>query len=211
MAATYEDLARMIDLVAKNVAKDYPDVEWEDLRQDMSMFVVQHGKSIKLKEDGGNPRWLLERVAQTAAKRIRTQHLILTSQYAYRPSDVKKILETAFFPEQMESTQVPEDAISLDQIDSLQVSSDVMAAYDLLKPEWKEVLFRRYALNQIPSNETYERKKLNKAINELTFRLNSYRGAAKNRRRVMSNAGARAAISEMYESEATSLVGRLTS
>ena len=199
MAATYEDLERTIETVAKTVAKDYPDLEWQDVQQELALFVVQHGKSIKLREDGGNPRWLLERVAQTYAKKNRTQHLILTSQYAYRPSDVKKILETVFFPEQAENTHVPEDATSLDQIDSLQISSDILAAYELLKIDMKEVLFRRYALNQVPSNETYERKKLNKAINELTYRLNTYRGATKNRRKVLSNAGARAAISEVYE------------
>jgi hypothetical protein len=199
MAATYEDLERTIETVSKTVAKDYPDLEWQDVQQELALFVVQHGKSIKLREDGGNPRWLLERVAQTYAKKNRTQHLILTSQYAYRPSDVKKILETIFFPEQAENTHVPEDATSLDQIDSLQISSDVLAAYELLKLDMKEVLFRRYALNQVPSNETYERKKLNKAINELTYRLNTYRGATKNRRKVLSNAGARAAISEVYE------------
>lgn len=199
MAATYEDLSDLINRVARSVAKDYPDLDWEDVRQELAFFVIQHGKSIKLKEDGGNPKWLLERVAQTYAKKMRSQHLILTSQYAYRPSDVKKILETVFFPEQAEKTHVPEDATSLDQIDSLQISSDVMAAYDMLKPELKEVIFRRYALNQIPSNETYERKKLNKAINDLTYRLNTYRGATRNRRKVLSNAGARAAIYEVYE------------
>lgn len=199
MAATYEDLASLIDSVAKIVARDYPDIDWEDLRQEMALFVVKNGKSIKLKEDGGNPKWLMERVAKQAAKETRTKHLILTSQYAYRPSDVKEILETAFYPESRESSFVPEDATSLDGIDSLQLSSDVLAAYALLKPEWKEVIFRRYALNQIPSNETYERKKLNKAINELTHRLNSYRGATKDRRRILSNAGARAAISDVYE------------
>lgn len=199
MTATYEDLARVIDTVSKTVAKDYPDIDWEDLRQELVMFVVQHGKSIKLKDEGGNPRWLLERVAQTVAKRERTQHLILTAQYAYRPSDVKTVLETAFFPEQRENVTVPEDAVSLDGIDSLQISSDVLAAYDLLKPELKEVIFRRYALNQIPSNETYERKKLNKAVNELTFRLNTYRGHLRDRRTVFSNARARATLSDVYE------------
>jgi len=203
MAATYEDLAKIIDSLAKSVAKDYPDIDWEDLRQEMAIFVVKNGKSIKLKEDGGNPRWLMERVAKQAAKEIRTQHLILTAQYAYRPSDVKEILETAFNPEARESSYVPEDAVSLDGIDSLQISSDVMAAYELLKPEWKEVIFRRYALNQIPSNETYERKKLNKAINELTYRLNTYRGSTKDRRKILSNAGARAAYSEVYEGNAS--------
>jgi DNA-directed RNA polymerase specialized sigma24 family protein len=197
--ASYDDLAVLIDRVARNVAKDYPDIDWEDVRQELCVFVLSHGSSIKLKHEGGNPKWLLERVAQTYCKNVRTQHLILSAQYAYKPSDVKKILETAFFPERVSETHIPDDAVSLDGIDDIQISSDVMAAYAKLKPELQAALFRRYALNQIPGNETYDRKKLNRAVNELTYRLNQYRGIDQDRRRVLSNSGARAAITEVYD------------
>lgn len=199
MPASYEDLAEMIDRVARFVAKDYPDIDWEDVRQELALFVVQNGKSIKLREEGGNPKWLLERVAQMYCKNVRAQHLILSPQYAYKPSDVKEILETVFNREDVENIHIPEDAVSLDRIDSLDISSDILAAYDRLKPELKEAIFRRYALKQTPGNETYERKKLNKAINELTHKLNQFRGKDPDRRRVLSNAGARAAVSELYE------------
>src|ERR1044071_32911 len=199
MAVTYDDLAELIDRVAKNVAKDYPGIDWEDVRQELVVFVLKNGKSIKLKNEGGNPRWLLDRVAQMYCKDVRTEHLILSPQYAYRPSDVKKILDTAFSPERIDETHIPEDAVSLDGIDSLQIASDVKAAYSKLKPELRESIFRKHALNQNPGNETYERKKYNRAINELTHRLNSYKNTDIVRRRVVSNAAARAALSESYE------------
>jgi hypothetical protein len=220
MAATYDDLATLIDKTARNVAADYPDIDWEDVRQELALFVVKNGKSIKLREQGGNPKWLLDRVAQQYAKDMRTQHMSLSPQYAYRPSDVSSILETAFMDDPMAS-YVPDDARDplsgtftvWDQqgswkvmdadpfhfIDAVDVASDVKAVLVKLKPELKEAIFNRYVLGVIPDNNSYERKQLNKAINELTRKLNWYRGFPGNERQVMSNSSARAHLSHSYE------------
>lgn len=222
MTATYEDLQFDIIRVSKDVAKDYPDIDWEDVHQEVALFVIQHGKSIKLREEGGNPRWFLKRVAQAYCKAQRTQHLSLTPQYAYRPSDVKKILETLF--EQNPGLQyVPDDArdplsstfttydeqgafksVDVDPFhfsDAMEVSSDVKSALRRIKPEYREAIFNRYVLGIVPENSSWERKKLNKAVNDLTLKLNSYRGsiAEKQGRRAQSNARARAVINKGYE------------
>lgn len=202
MPARYEDLAELIDKVARRVAGDYPDISWEDVRQELALFVLANGNSIKLREDGGNPSWLLNRVAQTYCLKVRTQHMSLSPQYAYRPSDVKKILETAFSVEDVMDTYVPDDAKSMKGLDQVEIASDVRAAYDKLNVEEKASIFRRYALGEVPENSSYERKKLNAAIKKLTFRLNTYRGRGPDdvrMRKSMSNAGARAAISKVYE------------
>lgn len=240
--ATYEDLSEEIDRVAKHVARDYPDIDWEDVRQELALFVVKNGKSIKLRESGGNPRRLLTLVANQYAKDQRTQHMTLTPQYAYRPSDVSLILETAYL-NRSGSDYVPDDARhplsntfnvydeghtfdpghsslteredfadesggtlgivvihqdSFHEMDFSEVSSDVREVATGLKPELKEAIFNRYVMGIIPDNNSYERKKLNKAVNELTRRLNWYRGLL-DRRKVMSNSAARAAVSESYE------------
>jgi hypothetical protein len=204
MPASYEDLADTIDRVARRVAADYPDISWEDVRQELSLFVIVNGESIKLRDDGGNPTWLLNRVAQTYCMRQRTQHMSLSPQYAYRPSEVKKILETAFSVEDVMDTYVPDDAKSMKGLDEVEIASDVKAAYDRLNQEEKVSIFRRYALGEIPNNASYERKKLNAAIKKLTHRLNTYRGRGPEEvrmRRAISNAGARAAISEVYDGQ----------
>lgn len=222
--ATYEDLSTDIDRVSRRVASDYPDIEWEDVRQELALFVLTNGKSIKLKEDGGNPRWLLTKVAQTYCKDQRTQHLTLSPQYAYTPGDVKKILEVAFDPELMTKAEIPDDAKSplegtvkvvvyrdennetlvqfrqaFNDTISLEMTSDVKAAWERLKEDHKVAIFKRYALGWIPERDSYERKKLTAAIKELTHKLNSYRGNGNIKRRAISNAGARAKISEVYE------------
>lgn len=202
MPASFEDLQEVIDRVAKRVAGDYPDIDWEDVRQELALFVIVNGESIKLKEDGGNPTWLLNKVAQTYCLKVRAQHMSLSPQYAYRPSDVKKILETAFSVEDVMDTYVPEDAESMKGLDQVEIASDVKAAYDRLNLDERVAIFRRYALGQVPDNASYERKKLNAAVKKLTYKLNTYRGKGPDERRMrraLSNAGARAAISDLYE------------
>lgn len=202
MSASYEDLAETIDRVARRVAGDYPDIDWEDVRQELALFVLTNGEGIKLWNEGGNPAWLLNRVAQTFCMKVRTQHMSLSPQYAYKPSDVKKILETAFSVEEVMDTYVPDDAKSMKGLDEVEIASDVKAAYDRLNQDEKATIFKRYALGWVPDNASYERKKLNAAIKKLTHKLNTYRGKGPEERRMrkaMSNAGARAAITEVYD------------
>lgn len=217
--ATYEDLAEEINRVSYHVARDYPDIDWEDVRQQLALFVLENGKSIKLKEHGGNPRRLLTLVANEFCKDQRTQHMSLSPQYAYRPSDVMLILETAYSGDPM-SSYVPDDArhplsgtfnvwddqggwksVKADPfhfIDAVEVASDVKAVLRQLKPELREAIFDRYVQKIIPDNNSYARKKFNKAINELTRKLNWYRGVP-DRRRAMSNTAAQAVLSNTYE------------
>lgn len=195
-----EEMLPVIEKISKQVASDYPDVDWEDIRGGVCLFVIENKNSLKSKEEGGNPNWILRRVANQLCKEERVQHLQLSSQYSYRPSDVAKILETAWTTDAIDGTHVPEDATSQKpSSDPLDLASDVRAAYDTLSEDLKITIFMRYALGEIPDNRSYERKRLNKAIKELTLRLNRYRGnRLPTRRRAVSNASARAMISEGY-------------
>lgn len=223
MPSTFEDLKEMIDSVAKKVARDYPDVDWEDLRQQLVVFVLENGKSLKLRSEGGNPRKILTLVAESYSKKLRVQHLTLTPQYAYRPSDVMLILETCFNPDMVQAGYVPDDARDplsktfnvfddeksfaikeqdyFHMADAMEVSSDVKRAFLLLKVELQEALLLRYGLGQVPDNSSWQRKRLNKAVNELTYRLNTYRGDVfdKKQRKSMRNAAARVRFSEGWD------------
>lgn len=192
-----EDLLPIIERIARQVSSDFPDVSSEDLYQQMCLFVLQNAKSIKTKEEGGNPGWILRRVAYHYAKQERTQQLSMSIQYTYRPSDIKAILEIIYDISDLEKTPVPEDAISLTGNDSLEIGSDVRSAIKRLSETDQIALFRRYALKEIPDNSSYERKQLNKAVKNLVFALNSYRGYGTyvGKRRVLSNATAQAVTS----------------
>lgn len=195
------ELYPLIERVAKQIASDYPDVAWEDIRSGLCIFVMQNAESIKTRDEGGNPNWLLKRVAGTLCKEERAQQHRVSVQYSYRPSDVAKILETAFSVETLDKTHVPEDAESMKSgADEIEIASDIRDAYNRLPVDLRAAIFTRYALGEIPDNASYERKKLNKAVKELTRIVNSYRGKGPftGRRNVMSNAAAHAVISRNY-------------
>lgn len=202
MPATYEDLSVDIDRVAKRVAADYPDIDWEDVRQELVVFVMANGPSIKLRAEGGNPVRFLNLVAQSYCLKLRTQHHTLSVQYAYRPSDIKRILETAFSVDDIMETYVPDDAKSMRGLDEVEIASDVKAAYDRLNMDEKATIFKRYALGIIPDNASNERKKLNNAVKKLTYKLNTYRGKGPDDRRmrtVVPNSRAYAAIASTWD------------
>lgn len=192
-----EELLPLIGKISKYIAADYPDVEESDMHQELCLFVIKNGKSIKNREQGGNPNWLLKRVAHHYAKLERTQQLQLSMQYNYRLSDVQRILETAWASEEIINTYVPDDAVSLDGNDSIEVGSDVRAALERISKEDRIILFRRYALKEVPTNSSYERKQLNRATKNLVYALNSYRGQGQytGKRRVISNSTAQAIVS----------------
>lgn len=197
MPVNIDDMLPLIDRVAKYVAADYPDIYEDDMRQHLCLFIMQNGKSIRSKEEGGNPHWILRRVAHTFARTERTQQLATSMQYTYRLSDVQQILETAFDIEDLQNTFVPEDAMSFSGNDAIEIGSDVRAALDRLSKADRIALFKRYALKEIPDNSSYDRKKLNVATKNLVFQLNSYRGRGSyiGKRRVISNATAQAIVS----------------
>lgn len=195
------ELLPLIERVSKQVASDYPDVEWEDIRSGLCIFVMQNANSIKLKEEGGNPNWLLKRVAGTLCKEERAQQHRVSVQYSYRPSDVSRILETAFSLEHIDQTHVPDDAVSLKSgFDAVEIALDIRDAYNRLNEDMRASIFKRYALGEIPDNASYERKKLNKAVKELSRILNSYRGRGPyvGRRTIVSNSAAHAIIANNY-------------
>lgn len=196
-----EELLPLIERISKQVSSDYPDVQWEDIRSELCIFVLQNAKSIKMREEGGNPNWLLKRVAGTLCKEERAQQHRVSVQYSYRPSDVSRILETAFSVEHLDQTHVPDDAVSLKSgNDPIEIALDIRDAYGRLPLDLRQSIFKRYGLGEIPDNASYERKKLNKAVKELTRILNNYRGRGPfiGRRTIVSNAAAHAIVANNY-------------
>lgn len=204
MVATYDDLRDDIDRIAKFVAKDFPDIDWEDVRQHLVLFVLERGKSIKLKDEGGQPNWILKKVAQTYCKDQRVQHLTLSPQYAYRPSDVMKLLELAFTTSALQEIEDLDLWEKVEGFDLLDMTSDVKRAFDRLKHDDKVVIFRRFAVG-IPPNDSYERKKLNKAVNTLTYNLNSFSGEPGDTARKVRNTAASYELASAYDGSGISV------
>lgn len=79
--------------VAANVSRDYPDVEAEDIEQDLWLIILEKGWT----EPGDKSvTTILKRVARGKANQYRAEHLTASPQYAYRPSEVRSFLYRIF-------------------------------------------------------------------------------------------------------------------
>lgn len=194
--AKYKLWETLVRKVAKFVARDFPETEEEDLFQELMMFVLTTDALTDPTAQYMSSN--LTNMANKIGWANRKEALYVTAQYAYRTSDVKKILETLFEYEEWFDTFLPGDAESMCHDDRLAQNSDLLYAYDKLGKNYQGVIYRRYVYREMPTNDT-ERKRLARAIERMTDLLNIYRGKTHDgvgRRTVISNAMARYIISE---------------
>lgn len=158
--------------VASRTAQNFPDIDVEDLSQDLMMFVLEKEGALEGRDE---PliRAALNRAAHTFAWNQRKQHLQLTAQYAYRTDDVRKVLEKLSSYANWEKMPVPDDARSLKGNDSVEISSDVKMAFDKMthKP-YRDAIVSRYGKGVVPAQGSAESKRLSRAIACLTDILN---------------------------------------
>lgn len=182
-----------VERTARFVVRDFPDVEREDVIQELFLFIIQNQERLKHPDQVGAQK-TLARAAKEFAWDQRKQHLALSVQYSYRTSDVKAILETAFDHSNWENVRVPDDARSEFNDVFLEVNSDVVRAFHSLGHSQKKVIFQRFALGVYPENQT-EVKRLYRAVAALTDKLNWYQKAPDSdfvgKRKVISNNNAR--------------------
>lgn len=167
----YSQWEDIVKKTARFVARDFPEASEEDLFQDLMMFVLEH-PSLEAEHEYA-ARGLYNRGVMFAWE-YRKQALYITSQYAYRTSDVRKILETLFDYREWDASFVPSDAKTFREDDRLAVNSDLMDAYQRISYTYQECIYDRYGKNIIPV-EPAEKSKLSRAIEKLTDVLNTYR------------------------------------
>jgi DNA-directed RNA polymerase specialized sigma24 family protein len=192
------------ETVAKTAAfvtRDFPDIEEEEVRQELWLFVCENHKKLQTPDKGGSVKALI-RCANNFCWEQRKQQLHITSQYSYRTSDVRKILETVFDYSQWDRTKVPDDARSEFNDVFMEVAADVKASYDKLPTQYQQIIYVRYALGETLRTSA-ERERLKRAIARLCDYLNYYRGKPVDHeyigsRRVISNGAASATIRHQY-------------
>lgn len=190
----YESWDDILLRVSASVSRDFPDVSKDDIYQQLWVVILEPSNKITLKMPGLVN--ILYKIANRFAWQQRKEHLSVTPQYAYRSSDLKKILEAVAFRNDWYHTFVPDDARSELGCDSLELSAEVAWGLQRLQdrhPEYYEAIYRRYILQIIPHNASAERKRLNRAIDALAEILNWYDrpdGEYVGNRRVITNATA---------------------
>lgn len=195
MMEVWDDL---IARVAKFVAWDFPNITYEDLYQSLWVFVLE---TPSLDANRQGVYTLLTKKAKTIAWDTRKEDLRLTSQYSYRTSDVREILEGIFEYESWAKGYCPADAVGDDRMGSVDVRADVTWALEKLPPQYQDIIYSRFRNNVQFEPHSAERRRLNRAVKRLTDVLNSYyRSSATSghpgRRKTMTNAQARYLLEE---------------
>lgn len=186
----------LISKIASSVSRDFPGIEQEDISQQLYLTVMTNRSTFKHPDNAG-VTGALWRIAKQYATQLRAEALHLSAQYAYRPSDVRQILEHTFDRAEWFDTEVPEDARSLKaSADQLDLQSDIKWGWSQLHITEMQLVFRRYALKEDLNDA--DRRKLNRAIEKLVDVVNTYPRPGQPRR-AMTNARAQHIIGGSYE------------
>ena len=184
----------IIERVARNVSAQHHVVEFEDLQQELLLFVIQRGDSLPApSEIDWSMKSLLTRVAKMYAFQQKNQHYLIDSRFSYEVKDVKDILLLHFDQSNWDTVRDGQNTE-----DALAEHSDVAWALDRLSPDDKAFVAECYAKEKLPSSRSKEYRKLRDVVIKIANILNHYtrsdEGNGPGRRKVMSNAQSRAVI-----------------
>lgn len=180
--------------IAAFVAKDFPDVDAEDISQEMMLWLWEKGRHKFNTPDSSGAGTALYWLAKKVASDYRRQHLSLSSQYAYKTSDIKQILESIFSVEDWAGAFIPEDCRAEEFDEHMAIYSDVAWAYENLPVQYQNAIYGRYYHGIEYDADTNGRRTLNRAVEKLADILNTY-SRGERRREAISNARARWIIS----------------
>lgn len=175
----YEKWKVVVAKVAKKVARTFPEVEEEDLYQDLFLHIFES----KLEKQSDDFAFrTLELLANDIAWRYRRESLAANGQYLYRPMDVRKIVSEYLFNEEYwkksividEQIATNGDRVSetLDFEDRVAVYADMAKAFSQLPESYQDIVERVYRDGETFDNNSPERKRLDRAIDRMTDYLN---------------------------------------
>jgi hypothetical protein len=164
----WQDVGRK---VAKWTSSDFPDVEEEDLFQDVMLYILNNDKLVDPKEN-----WVVRGLNLYAKQRCwwyRKRALTISPQYAYRTSDIRRMLESGTLENSL-YTELPADFETESFEDYVVASSDITCGFLRLSTNYQTQIFKRYILGEVPIGNTAE-KRLSRAIERLTDIVNFYK------------------------------------
>lgn len=203
----YEKWEKLVTRVARAISYDYPDVEAEDLAQGLYLRILELGWT---NPDDESVVPMLRKFAKNQAAKDRAEHLILSPQYSYQTSDVRRILRNVFgdwikspsFTHSDDDGQAlpTRDAHSADYDSILVEYSDVKRAWELTPKHYRKIIFEKYALGY-EFDDAGERR-LRRAVARLCDYLNTYQPRSSHvgpgSQRVIRNAQAQYLIRKDY-------------
>lgn len=155
--------------VTSEVIADYPGLDFDAVHSQLKLILDEAQDVMTVM---GKPFGMSKKIAHIVCAQERANLLASSDRYYYRPSDVRKALES-LFDGPLDQGDVPDDYRSLlVGSDAMDFRSDVLAAFKRLPLKLRVALYSQYGLGDKPANASYERKLVDKAIKELVYELN---------------------------------------
>lgn len=171
-----------IHKVARYLCREHPDVEFDDMKQDLWLVLLAaHDKGKLLELDDKYLRTTLRLKGTEICNKYRQQHLTISPQYGYRTKDVRNLFETFWFYEDWLNAEIPDDALTTDrnpkyvkQDEGIHLTADLSVAYDKLPKNYQDIIYRAFREREDLTDT--ERKLLSAALARTADILNTYRG-----------------------------------
>lgn len=187
MADVNEQLVELLPTirrVATQYHREYPGIEFDDIYQELCLFVLEKGGSIKPEM---SPAYILSRRAKQYCGEESMRASMVVANYTYSPRDVRRMLRDALTaPERtyvaggstgaeggVRSTEEGIEPAAAANWDAVAAASDVKAALQSAPKADREVLFRAYVC--LAELTPAERKAAGRAVDRLTAEMNRYK------------------------------------
>lgn len=157
-----EEFYARVEAVARQVQNKWPNLEWEDIRQEVWLYLVENrGELTKVVKDSDNQ--LLRKVTSERASALTRDQEIAWGKYEYGTKHVRSMLEAGLLHDDRMGTLSERH-----DLDS--AMSDIAVEYP---QHWDAITHRYY--NDEPVVTDVERKRLQRAVDKLTELMNRYR------------------------------------
>ncbi|MEU5878207.1 hypothetical protein [Spirillospora sp. NPDC047279] len=166
-----EKLIELANRVGRDVARQYPGLEAEDLASEALTRFQE--KLPRMSDDVGVSYVyrVLERDAARYAAAVRYDYVISTSQYVYTPREVRALLKELYFDPAAWDVPTGKDDWLSAEISGRAIGislMDLRVGMDRIKPEYRSILERRF----FHEDDSMHRKDVTRAVDALTRVVN---------------------------------------
>lgn len=166
--------------VAKRIAYEYPGIDTDDIEQEIYLHLAENISTVRSYNNAA-----LEMAMKTGGKayadRERMAYTYQSAEWIYTPNEVRALFEEAYFDAGMwENAPQKETGEFMITAKNITVSLwDIDTAFEALSVDDQVAIKSRYEYG-IPFADDSERKRVNRAIDRVTMKINGRISAKQN-------------------------------
>lgn len=158
-----EEFYARVEAVARQVQNKWPNLEWEDIRQEIWLYLMERRTQLGVVVTSLEQERLLRRIASECAQAMAQENEVAWGKYEYGTKHVRSMLEAGLLHDDRMGTL--SERHDLDN-----ATSDLAVEY----PKYWDLIMDKY-YNDATGYDGAKRKELTRAVDKLTELMNRYR------------------------------------